>query len=120
MSMSAADLPKAQARNLTKLKALVMDRAPHGRYLALLLAAPVDRIDHVDVPPDVSRRVAEALRDDVFWCRRLAARHGELVSHFPDAYHRLRDENARLAAARREQACKRGPASLASLLTIGK
>lgn len=121
MSLPATQLPEAQAQHLARLKALVMDRKPHARYLATLLAAPVDGLDQVDVPRDVSRAVAEALRDDVFWCRRVhpGLRPKELVAQFPDAYHRLRNKNAHRAAARRADRAN-GPASLRALLRLGQ
>lgn len=134
MSLRAADLPKAQGESLTALKAAVVDRPPHARYLAQLLDAPADRIDHVPVPADVSKRVAEALCDDVHWCRmplRTRDSHPRtIVSAYPRAYLRLRETAVRQAAVRRERKAappppppppapeRTGPAELLELLTL--
>ena len=115
----------AQAEHLTRLKARTTDRPDHARFLRLLLDAEPGKLDEVTRPARVSRRVAEALTDDVHWCRRPAPPEGSMISPYPGAYNRLRVDQARTAhdraAARREQATTdTAPPTLRGLLTLSE
>lgn len=112
----------AQALLLAKLKARTTDRPDHARFLRALLDAEPGKLDEVTRPARVSRRVADALTDDVHWCRRPAPPEGHMISPFPAAYNQLRVDQARTAhdrAARREQAkADTAPPTLRGLLTL--
>lgn len=125
MSTDATHFHAAQAEHLTRLKARTTDRPDHARFLRALLAAEPGKLDDVARSPRVSRRVADALTDDVHWCRRPAPPQGCTISPYPGAYNRLRVEQARAAhdraAARREQAnANTAPPTLRGLLTLSE
>lgn len=115
----------AQTEHLARLKARTTDRPHHARFLRLLLAAEPDKLDDIPRPARVSRPVADALTDDVHWCRRPAPPEGCTISPYPGAYNRLRVQQARAAhdraAARRERAnADTAPPTLRDVLTLSE
>lgn len=115
-----AALKTAQAAYLRDLAERVADRPPHKTYLDSLLATTDDNaLYDIPLPRKVSRRVADALVEDVAWCRTSLPEIGQM-SPYPAAYKSLRIDDARAAAERgrsRTRAQQHG--ELSDLLALG-
>ncbi|MGW0523039.1 hypothetical protein [Crossiella sp. NPDC003009] len=90
----------AQQDQLRHLREATADRPAHARYLAALEQVSADRIDDVEPGAGVSARIAQALRDDVAWCRMVPPARGGFTSPFPGSYAALRLRAARAVAER--------------------
>lgn len=120
MTSEQERLRAAQSERLAALTERTADRVPHRRYLEWLLEAEdLDQRHNVALPSGVSHRVADALMDDVYWCRMPLPDSGHLPP-YPDAYGRYRLATARAAGARKqaEEARGRQPGTLSDLLTF--
>lgn len=108
---------KAAEDYLVKLKTLAADRPAHAKYLADLVAAGEAGTELIDVPvpPGVSNRVAEALRDDMYWIESAAKFNGPgQLSVYSHAYRNRRQRDTRAVTER-----VKTQDSLGSLLGLG-
>jgi hypothetical protein len=102
MTMNESDrLALAQQARLAELRAQAEDKPAHAEFLAVLEdAAPGEILEDLRPARGVSRRVADALIDDIGWIRQPVPEQGMRVAAYPGAYAALRLKDARAAAAR--------------------
>lgn len=101
-----------QQQHTTELRKSTQDRPAHAAYLDTLLSLrPGDDPHQVPVPEDVSARYAQAILDDVDWCRTPLPNPAH---PYPDAYATLRRRDK--AAATRRAQNQRNRLGLADLL----
>lgn len=85
-----------QSETLDDLRAACADRPEHAEYLEAL----IEQGPGVEPWTGVSRRVADALDDDVSWCTQNVPAGQGFPSGFPGRYRALRASNARAATRR--------------------
>lgn len=93
-------LAEAQGQRLASLIERAADRPAHTKYIEALMAADYEDLMEVEAPSGVSRRVADAILDDVFWIRQPETTGGGFVSQYQNAYSNRRMADARAARDR--------------------
>jgi hypothetical protein len=106
---------------LDKLREAAAKNPAHAEYLKALLAVPdPEGTDLRDVPrpSKVSKKAAECLIDDVYWCTMSPPPDGHFVSPYPRAYQNYLLASARRARSRKLAREANGPKVLSDLLQL--